>query len=109
MPVEIRREPSVEYRHKFVTQERAPRHPLKVVSPAVMIRAIEAAPGKCPFQPLEDRLVPDVHAQSHLSLATVATEMTFPDQEPDEESEVKLRWHHHPHCFTVMLHGKPEE
>jgi len=50
--------------------------------------------------------MPDVHAQSHLSLASVAAEMTLPDQKPDEESVVKLRWHRHPRCFTVMLHGK---
>ena len=48
-----------------------------------------------------------VHPQSHLSLAAITTEVTLSDQEPDEEPDVELRWHGHPCCFTVMLHGKP--
>src|SRR4029077_10249832 len=106
MTVEIRREPSVEERHELVAKVRATSHPLKVVSPAVVIRTIEASTGKGPLQPPEDRLVPDVHPQRHLSLAAVAAEVAFSDQKPDEKPDVELRWHGHPRCFTVMLHGK---
>src|SRR6266704_751791 len=107
MAVEIRREPAVEERHEFIAKVWAPGHPLKVVSPAVVIRAIEASTRKGPLQPPEDRLVPDVHSQSHLGLAAVAAEVPLSDQKPDEEPDVELRWHGHPRCFTVMLHGKP--
>jgi hypothetical protein len=107
MAVEIRRQPSVEERNEFVAQVGAPNHPLKVIAPAVVIRAIEAPPGKGPLQPPKDRLMPDVHPQCDVGLAAVATEVTLSDQEPDEESDLELRWHGHPRCFTVMLHGKP--
>jgi hypothetical protein len=49
MAVEIRREPSVEERYELVAKVRAPGHPLKVVSPAVVIRAIETPTGKGPL------------------------------------------------------------
>src|ERR1700760_2261801 len=106
MTVEIRREPLIEERYELVAQVRATSHPLKVVSPAVVIRAIQASTGEGPLQPPEDRLVPDVHPQRHLGLAAVAAEVAFSDQKPDEEPDVELRWHGHPRCFTVMLHGK---
>src|ERR1700760_2079656 len=99
MTVEIRREPLIEERYELVAQVRATSHPLKVVSPAVMIRAVQTSTGEGPLQPPEDRLVPDVHPQRHLGLAAVAAEVAFSDQKPDEEPDIELRWHGHPPLF----------
>jgi hypothetical protein len=111
MAVEIRRQPSVEDRHEFIAEERAPGHPLKVVSSAVVIRAIEAPSGKGPLEPPEDLLVRDVHPEGHLRLAAIAIEVILSDHEPDEESDVDLRWCSHPRCspscFTGNIGGMP--
>src|SRR5260370_28807861 len=37
--------------------------------------------------------MPDVHAQGHVWLASVAAEVALTDQEADQEPEVELRWH----------------
>jgi hypothetical protein len=73
----------------------------------VMVRTVEAAAGKGPLQPPEERLVPDVHAEGHLWLAAVAAEVAFSHEQADKVSELELRRHCRlPVCFTVMLHGK---
>jgi hypothetical protein len=59
----------------------------------VVIRAVDTASGKRPFEPSEYRFVPDVHAKSHMRLATVAAKMTFANQEADKESQFELCRH----------------
>ena len=79
MTVQARRENLIESRHELIPQVAAARHPLEVVPPVVVIRAIEASSGKRPFQPLEYRLVPDMHAESHLRLSAVTAKVALSD------------------------------
>ena len=41
-------------------------------------------------QPLEGLLVADVHAQRHLRLAAVATEVALADEEAEQESDRQI-------------------
>jgi len=88
--VQTRREKPVEHGREFIAQERAARHPLQIIPPAVVVRPVDTAARERPLQPVEDRLVPDMHAQGHVRLASVAAEMALADQEADQEPEVEL-------------------
>jgi hypothetical protein len=77
MTVQARREKPIEQRHELIPQEGAACHPLEVVPPAVVIRAVDTTSGERPFQPPVYGLVPDVHAESHLRLAAITAEVTL--------------------------------
>jgi len=74
-------------RHQLPLQELPARHPLVVASAPVVVRAVEPTRGEDVLQPEEELLVAYVHPQRHLGLTTVASEMPFPDQEPQEEAD----------------------
>jgi WD40 repeat protein len=47
----------------------------------------DLATGKPVREPVEDRLVPGVHAQRDLWLAAVSPEVAFPDQQAEQEAD----------------------
>jgi hypothetical protein len=82
---------AVEQRHQLLTEEHAACHPLVVVAAAVGVRAIELALRKACHQPLEDLRVSGVHAERHVGLSAVAAEVSFPDEEADQEADIEVR------------------
>jgi len=56
----------------------------------VVVRTVERAARVGAAQPFERLLVADVHAQGHLGLAAISTEVALPDEEPEEESDCQV-------------------
>ena len=87
-PVEIRPDVALEDRHQVLRQCGSPRHPLEVVTFAVVVRAVEARSRNPGMQPAEQRLVADVHAKGDLRLPAIAAEVALADQDPDDQALV---------------------
>src|SRR5262249_3241977 len=78
---------------EVVAQISATSHPLVVVPTVVVIRAVELSSWEGSLEPAEDGLVADVHAQRHLRLPTISTEVTLADQQPGKKAEVEVLRH----------------
>ena len=82
----------------------APHHPLEVGTVTVPVGTVQAAAWDQDDEPLEEPLVPDVHAERDLRLTPVATEGPFADQDTEEKSLVKRGecQIHAPHATTLF-------
>jgi hypothetical protein len=78
--VDLRGENALEQWEEVVAQISATSHPLVVVPTVVVIRAVKLSSREGSLEPAEDGLVADVHAQRHLRLPTISTEVTLADQ-----------------------------
>jgi hypothetical protein len=56
----------------------------------MMVGAVEGAARVGPAQPVEGLLVADVHAQSHLGLAAIPSEVALTDQKAQEEADREI-------------------
>jgi len=83
-------EPRHEKRPDLITEHRPARHPLIVITPAVMVRAVQSRRREEPFEPEENTLVAFVHPQSDLRLAAVAAEAPFAGEESEHVALAEL-------------------
>ncbi len=80
----------VEQGYEHIAEVAAPSHPLQIMPSIVVIRAVDLSTRKCPIDPIEERCVLDVHSQSDLWLTAVSPEVTFSDQQPDQDTFFEL-------------------
>lgn len=66
-------------RQNLFAQKPTPSHPLIVISATMRIWTIKFRVGKFFFQPVEKLLMANMHAESHLRLLTIATEVALSD------------------------------
>lgn len=59
-------------------------HPLVVVAAAVVVGAVELAPGDRFKEPVEEPFVAGVHTDGDLGLAAIAAEVAFAGEDADE-------------------------
>ncbi len=67
-------------------QALAPRHPLEVVTASVVVRPVEARPGKESVKPSQEGLVAHVHLHHELWRPTVAAESSLADEQSGQHS-----------------------
>lgn len=84
-------------RQQFFAKRLASGHPLVVVPPPVVVRTIELGARDCPLQPLKQVLVSHVHSNGHLRLQPVAPEMSFANQDANQETFFKVS-----HCPMIL-------
>ena len=85
----------LEQRQDVPDKRPAPRHPLVIRAPTVVIGSIQASVGQALEQPPEDGFVPHVHPQGHLRLLAIAAERAFADEKTDDHASIKFRqWAH---------------
>src|ERR1700722_10952209 len=94
--VEFGGESFLEDRHQVIPQVGASGHPLEVVPATMVIGPVELAARERPLHPVEESLVPDVHAEGDLRLASVSAKMALADQKPDEQAFLEVRRHRAP-------------
>lgn len=100
MGIEVRSQPPPQDRQKPIAQEGPPCHPLVVAPTVMVVRAVEASPRKCTFDPAEQRLVPDMHPERDLGLAAVSAKVAFTHEHSHEEP---LRKFCHSSSLSVAL------
>src|SRR5688572_24856684 len=88
MAVEVRGEIEIQERHQ-TAKSLSPDEPLVIRSAGVMVRAIQAGPGNDLEQAMEERFVPDMHADGDGRLTAVSSETALTDQDTEEESHLQ--------------------
>ena len=97
-------------RQQFFAKRFASGHPLVVVPPPMMVPAVRFKFRDHPNQPLEKLLVSHVHSKGHLGLQPVAAEMTFANENANQETLFEFGHDSQVYgmpCFTVKFPVKP--
>jgi len=105
--VEIGREVLIQERDEFPAKKLPPRHPLIVASTAMVVRTIEFPAGKGAFDPAKKGLVVGVHTEGDLRLPTIPAEVSFADQDSDQEADIYVAtlFHRQVSRETSPAHG----
>ena len=78
-------------RRNILPEDLSPYHPLEVLAATVGIRAVEPRARDCLDQPAEQALVPGVHPQRDLGLASVSPKVTLPGENAEDVAELERR------------------